>query len=208
MRKLLLAAFALTAGAGMVGAANAADLYRGAPQNYTVKAPLGVHSWAGPYIGGNLGYQWGGVVNNATQPSGLQAGVQGGYNWQFDQFVVGGETDLQLSGADDVFAPWKFSNPWFGTLRARAGYAFNNILVYGTGGLAYGTLRGSNGALTEDHTSLGWTIGLGAEVGINQNWSVKAEYLYIDLGNRNYSITGLPHGYEFNVLRLGVNYRL
>ena len=49
-------------------------------------------------------------------------GVQAGYNVQYSQFVFGGETDLQVSGANDTFAPWKFSNPWFGTLRARAGW--------------------------------------------------------------------------------------
>ena len=67
--------------------------------------------------------------------------MQAGYNGQFGQFVFGGETDLQVSDADDTFAPWKFSNPWFGTLRARAGFAMSNVLFYGTVGLAYGTLE-------------------------------------------------------------------
>ena len=65
-------------------------------------------------------------------PSGVAGGVQVGYNWQRGQFVFGGETDLQVSDADDRFASWKFSNPWFGTLRARAGFAMNNVLLYGT----------------------------------------------------------------------------
>ena len=56
--------------------------------------------------------------------------------------MLGGEADIQLSAADDTFAPWKFSNPWFGTVRGRAGVAINNILFYGTGGLAYGGMRG------------------------------------------------------------------
>ena len=58
--------------------------------------------------------------------------MQAGYNGQYGQFVFGGETDMQVSDADDTFAPWKFSNPWFGTLRARAGFAMNNMLFYGT----------------------------------------------------------------------------
>ena len=58
--------------------------------------------------------------------------------------MFGVETDVQFSGADDRFAPWKFTNPWFGTLRGRAGYAMNNILFYGTVGLAYGTLSAQN----------------------------------------------------------------
>ncbi len=74
------------------------------------------YSWQGPYVGANLGYQWG-IGNNSANPSGVAGGVQAGYNVQRSQFVFGGETDLQVSGANDTFAPWKFSNPWFGTLR-------------------------------------------------------------------------------------------
>ena len=70
--------------------------------------------------------------------------MQGGVNWQIGQFVLGAETDFQLSDADDTFAPWKFSNPWFGTLRGRAGVALNNVMFYGTVGLAYGSLTAQN----------------------------------------------------------------
>ena len=58
--------------------------------------------------------------------------------------VFGLEGDIQITGADDTFAPYKFSNPWFGTVRGRVGYAFNNVLFYGTGGLAFGELKGEN----------------------------------------------------------------
>src|SRR4029077_6438695 len=110
---------------GLGAAAEAADLY--APRApYTVNQPLNAYSWAGPYLGGNLGYQWGSVSNNPTKPSGFAGGVQAGYNWQNRPRVVGVEGDLQATGADDTFAPWKFSNPWFGTVRGRAGYALNN----------------------------------------------------------------------------------
>ena len=87
---------------------------------------------AGPYVGANLGYQWSGINNNPASPSGIAGGVQAGYNVQYGQFVFGGETDVQVTGADDTFAPWKFSNPWFGTLRARAGLAMSSVLFYGT----------------------------------------------------------------------------
>ncbi len=95
-------------------------------QPYTVTQPLS-NSWMGPYIGGNLGYGWGEVSNNGTNPAGVLGGIQAGYNYQSGQLVVGIEGDLQLTGAEDTFAPWKFSNPWFGTVRGRIGYAFNNI---------------------------------------------------------------------------------
>ena len=67
--------------------------------------------------------------------------MQVGYNWQSGQFVFGVETDAQLTGADDSSGGLKFSIPWFGTLRGRAGVAVNNMLFYGTGGLAYGSGR-------------------------------------------------------------------
>ena len=184
--------------------ASAADFPR-AP--YTVPAPLGVFSWAGPYLGANVGYQWGATTNNPTKPSGIMGGLQAGYNWQTGQFVFGAELDAQLSAADDVFAPWKFSNPFFGTLRGRIGYAMNNILVYGTLGVAVGWVRAEVAGIDEAKTHHGWTGGVGLEVGLTQNWSAKAEYLYVDLSDRNYLLTGAANGLESNILRLGVNYR-
>ena len=111
-------------------AAQAADMNYGARAPYTVNQPLNAFSWAGPYLGGNLGYAWGSVDNNPTKPSGFVGGVQGGYNWQSGPWVFGVEADIQATGANDTFAPWKFSNPWFGTVRGRVGYAFNNVCLY------------------------------------------------------------------------------
>ena len=105
---------------------------------YTAPQPYSAYSWAGPYLGGTLGYEWGDVSNNPTHPSGAAGGIDGGFNWQHGNFVYGGEADINLSGAEDTFAPWQFSNPWFGTLRGRAGVAVGNVLLYGTAGLAYG----------------------------------------------------------------------
>lgn len=185
------------------GMALAADL---PPANYyTAPAPL-ASSWAGPYVGANVGYQWGWVSNNPTKPSGIAGGVEAGYNWQRGAFVFGGETDIELSGADDTFAPYQFSSPWFGTLRGRAGVAMGNVLIFGTGGLAYGDLRAETSNLTESHTSIGWVAGAGIEVGFNPHWSAKAEWLYLDLADRSYSLTGANNGLAANLLRLGVNY--
>jgi len=186
--------------------AKAADL----PYSSYYKAPTlnSVYSWTGPYLGVNLGYQWGRTTHNSTRPAGPLGGITGGYNWHFGQFVVGGETDLQITGAEDVFAPWKFSNPWFGTLRGRAGYAYNNFLFYATGGLAYGTLRAESlGLLSENRSGFGWTVGAGVEVGFAPHWNAKIEYLYVDLADRAFSLTGANNGLESNLVRLGINYR-
>jgi outer membrane immunogenic protein len=202
------AAAALAATIGMATAAQAADLSYGygSREPYTVAQPLNAYSWAGPYLGGNIGYNWGDITGNPTHPSGFTGGVQGGFNYQSGALVIGLEADLQLNGADDTFATWKFSNPWFGTVRGRVGYSMGNLMVYGTGGLAFGELHATSLGMSESHTSAGWTIGAGAEFGLSQNWSAKVEYLYVDLSNSRFTITGVPNGYEFGLVRFGVNY--
>lgn len=205
MRFRFFAAVALAL-IGTAASAQAAEIYgRQAP--YTVPQPLNGYSWAGPYVGGNIGYAWGDITNSIASPSGFNGGVQAGHNWQFGQWVVGLEGDIQVSGANDKFAAWKFSNPWFGTLRGRGGFAMNNILIYGTGGLAFGNVRAEVLNLTENHSTAGWTLGAGAEIGITPNWTAKAEYLYVNLNNSQFALTGLPNGYQFSVVRFGVNYK-
>ena len=206
MKKLVSGAVALIA-AGAALPAQAADMGYGARAPYTVNQPLNAYSWAGPYLGVNLGYAWGSVDNNPTKPSGFAGGVQGGYNWQTREWVFGVEADIQATGATDTFAPWKFSNPWFGTVRGRVGYALNNIMFFGTGGLAYGSLRGETFGLSESHTTAGWTAGVGTEFGLTRNWSAKIEYLYVDLSTTNFTVTGTSNGSRFGVLRAGLNYR-
>ncbi len=205
MKKAVFGA-ALVAMTVAAGATCAADAPR-APSYYTAAAPVSAYAWAGPYLGVNLGYQWGYTTNNPTRPSGLAGGAQAGYNWQTGQFVFGGEADIALSGADDTFAPWKFANPWFGTLRARAGFALNNVLLYGTLGFALGGGRAESTGLSESKTHAGWTAGGGVEVGVTQNVSARVEYLYVELADRTYSLTGIANGFESHLVRLGLNYR-
>ena len=206
MKGIAVAAAAL---AVLTVPAQAADIPYGSRAPYTVNQPLNAWSWAGPYLGGNIGYAWGTVDNNGAKPSGFVGGVQGGYNWHSGPLVFGLEADLQASGANDTFAAWKFSNPWFGTVRGRVGYALNNVLFYGTGGLAFGELRATTFGLSESHTNAGWTLGAGAEIqmGFDPNWSAKVEYLYVDLANSNFVVTGASNGYRFGLIRAGLNYR-
>jgi len=203
MKKTICALGALIA---MGTAALAADV--AGPAYYAPPPRIlpGAFSWNGWYVGANLGYQWGSVTNSSVNPSGIAGGVQAGYNVQNGQFVFGGETDLQISGADATVAPFEFSNPWWGTFRGRAGYAWNNFLFYATAGLAYGDVKAQTGGLTETKTHLGWAAGAGVEVALNQAWSAKAEYIYVDLDNRQYTTTGVRNGFWSNMLRFGVNY--
>lgn len=204
MRRTLLCAVVLSA--ACCGAASTAAAQ---PAPYDGPSRLGAYQWQGPYAGANLGYQWGWTTGNPTAPSGVTGGLQGGFNWQSGRFVLGGETDVQLSDADDTFAPWKFSNPWFGTLRGRGGVALNNILLYGTIGLAYGTLEAQSTALgvSESKLHVGFAAGAGLEVAFVGNWSARAEYLYVDLSDRPYALTGSNHGLQSSLLRFGLNYR-
>src|SRR4051812_16211265 len=79
----------------------------GAADVLPLAVPSGSYYWQGPYVGANLGMQWGRVSNSPARPLGAAGGVQGGYNWQRGPFVFGLEADFQGSGADDLFAPWK-----------------------------------------------------------------------------------------------------
>ncbi len=186
--------------------ARAADLSYGGHGPYTVNQPLNASSWAGPYLGGTLGYEWGTVDRNPAKPRGFVGGATAGYNWQNGPWVFGVEGDIEVTGADDTFAPWKFSNPWFGTVRGRAGYSVSNVLFYGTAGLAFGGLRGETFGASETHTNAGWTAGVGAEVGFAPHWSAKIEYLYVDLADSPFAITGVSNGFRSSVVRAGVNY--
>jgi len=169
---------------------------------------VSAYNWQGFYLGANLGYQWGKVTNAPNRPESFTGGLQLGYNWQNGQLVYGLETDLQLAGADDTVGTTKFSNTWFGTLRGRGGFTFNNVLLYGTAGLAYGGLRGEvTGGATESKTLAGWTAGIGMEIGLTPAWTAKAEYIYMGLSGRGYAITGISNGYESSILRFGANYR-
>jgi len=214
MRKRQIGAIAAivltTTGAG------AGDLYRPpspcgsppcGPAPYPPQTAPPYWIWAGPYVGANIGFQSGVLSNSGARPSGVAGGFQGGYNWQFGQFVAGLEGDLTLSSANDVFANYKFSNPWFGTIRGRGGFALSNILFYGTLGLAYGRGHVDIGSLGESNFHVGWTAGAGLEAGLTPNWSFRAEYLFIDLASESYGLTLTNNGLTSNLVRFGVNYR-
>ncbi len=207
LSSILLMAASLTGGSAnaITSVATAADLAPNYDSGWARYVPF---SWAGPYVGATLGYEWASIDNNPTHPNGVAGGFETGINWQSANFVYGGEADINFSAADDTFAPWQFSNPWFGTVRGRAGVAIDNLLLFGTAGLAYGELTGTtSGNLSENHTSLGWVAGVGAEMNVAQHWSAKAEWFYFALGDRQFSVTAANNGLAANLVRLGLNYR-
>jgi outer membrane immunogenic protein len=218
-------------------AAFAADLpSRSAPPVFT---PIPVYNWSGFYVGVNAGIGWsnGGNVTisdpvlgaqsiGVNSRSGFVGGGQIGYNFQAGPFVYGLETDIQYAniGGSVNWGPYGrlgvssgSSGEYFGTLRARAGYAIDRTLLYLTGGLAYGGLNSS--PLGGNATSnVGYALGGGVEYAFTQNWTAKVEALYINLSNgsnRTIAVTngGLVYPISANagngggLLRVGVNYK-
>lgn len=128
--------------------------------------------------------------------------------------------------AEQSYLRSKSNLNWFGTLRGRLGYAINDeLMLYLTGGAALGEVNvKSQGGVTtvplhvgepswvssKSFTRFGWTAGVGGEYAFTKNWSVKGEYLRVDLGTKSYI---LPNGSSLrqrttsDVVRLGINYR-
>jgi outer membrane immunogenic protein len=220
MNKILLAGASALA-VLTAGAAIAADIpsRRAAPLAPIYKAPA--FTWTGLYVGANAGYSFGRFTRdgrNFKDPDGFTGGGQIGYNYQIGQFVVGLETDLQastLKANGGAFVPVgsEAKGEWFGTVRGRFGItAFERALIYVTGGYAYGQgkisipLRGS-----DDNIHSGYALGAGVEYALTNNWSVRGEYMYVDLTEKTYTSTnGLflaRSGTEFSTVRAGVNYK-
>jgi outer membrane immunogenic protein len=187
--------------------ARAADVWRNARSAPAASVPFMGYSWSGAYLGLNLGYLSSAAGAFGTRPRGFAGGVQAGYNWQVGQLVFGGEADIQGTAADDTFAAYKFSNPWFGTVRGRVGYAFSNVLVFATGGVVYAVRKLEIAGLSDSRTQVGWTAGGGVEVGLTPGWSAKTEYLFVALPDHTFVLSGIRGGGDSHLLRFGVNYR-
>jgi outer membrane immunogenic protein len=200
--------------------------------------PFGGPSWAGMAALGATG------VLSAGGSGGFLGGGQVGYNYQFgaggfgSAFVVGLEADIQgvSSGGGSNTAvtgvgPFSFfgnaevhttamnasrSLDYIGTVRGRIGFlVMPSLLVFGTGGLAYGGVNGSTSIVQFNNdctltpaacvqpaaatagsyssTLVGWTAGAGVEWMFAPNWSAKLEYLYYDLGSATWSNVALAY---------------
>ena len=202
MKKMLLAAALVV----LAAPAFAAD-YRTPPQyaDPLVAAPL--FNWSGFYIGGHGGYGWGTGAGVST--SGFVGGGQLGFNYQIDRLVLGAEADISVSGIDGTAGGVTFGADYLGSLRARIGYAADRVLLYGTGGLAYGRGDLTIGGLSNKQTQWGWALGGGIEAMVAPQLSARIEYLYMNLGHDTYgSVLGpMNVGFTTGLLRAGVNYK-
>ncbi|WP_127144933.1 outer membrane protein [Pelagibacterium montanilacus] len=209
------AIFASVAFFAFGAAAHAADPILPAPTPVAA-APAMTHDWSGFYAGINAGFGSGEAYEDDVvfmdNFSGFLGGVQAGANFQTGMFVLGVEGDIQLSTMSDTLeiqgGDFVFSLDYFGTVRARAGVALDNVMPYLTGGVAFGraTADGTDlGGDTDSQNHVGWTVGGGLEVAMDESVSFKAEYLYTDLGTAVYS-GGFEDGLRFHTVRAGVNF--
>jgi len=192
----------------------------------------------------------GGFRFPSVSPKGAVGGGQFGYNFQTGSVVWGAVADFQFSGmkaSDTVNVPalgagvGAFGSEtqshsakieWFGTVRGRIGYAFNNFLPYISGGLTYGKVSSTLNLLVDpafsgfmmagqsSTTRAGWTIGAGFDYALTNNWSVGLGYLYLDLGrdtvsatpqnlllNTSGTVIAMNQHFTANILRAVVNYK-
>ncbi len=208
---------------GLGASAGAADLPAAAP---IVKAfPAPVFTWTGFYIGANAGFGWatGDLTVNGVSGSGNMngaiAGGQLGYNWQTGNIVWGVEADGQWSGqkatSSEVGLTETDKVQWFSTVRGRVGYAADRWLFYVTGGGAFVDFKSdvtitNFGTATWKESRFGWTVGGGIENAIDNHWSWKIEYLFIDTGSFSTNVFGVvpaTASLRDNIVRGGINYR-
>lgn len=199
-----------------------------------VEAPA-PYDWSGAYVGAHAGYGSANVdydfndddlfgndagSTNSENLDGFVGGGQIGYNWQIDNFVLGLEgyvtwADLKSSSGGNDLGEVSFHSEvdWVAALAPRVGFAWDNVLIYGKGGLALADLgtRIEQPVLAglrvndDDKTELGWTIGAGAEVALSENWIVGMEADYYDFGTYSASkdVTNPPdppqHATDYDV---------
>lgn len=213
----VLAATVLTvvASAAVAPVAHAAD-----PQLFTPATPV-VYDWSGAYVGLSAGASWESFDTAIGAPlaqtnfdaSGFTGGAFGGMNFQNGPFVYGVELDVNFNTADasGVIAgiPVTAQTDWFSTLRGRAGFAFDRYMIYGTGGVAVGDVELSAAGTSFSDTRFGWTAGAGIEAALTENFTLRGEYLYTDLGKASGTLGGSPFSTEFDshTVRAGVTYK-
>ena len=237
MLRAFVGGLALAAGAGLsIGAATAADLpVRVAPPTVPPVAYVQpVYNWSGFYVGGHIGggfadSSWSDPftgANKTVNKLGFLGGGQVGANIQFNALVLGVEGDfswtglgLKGTGTDSIGNTIGTTTNWTSTVTGRVGAAFDRLLVYGKGGVAFAQDQSSQtdlGANTASTTFMrtGWTAGAGLEYGLSQNWSAKIEYDYLGFGSKalNFS-TPLQPAYTTNAnlnvqeVKAGLNFR-
>lgn len=248
------------------GSAFAADLGH-APPPAPLPPPAPIFTWAGFYVGADIGGIW--TTDKVTETStftppttghasvdgsGVIGGLHAGYNWQAGSWVYGLEGDFQATSLKttstcdiqdagvgnsspgacfpQVYSPYwsgyDFGTelPWQGSVRARAGYAFGNALLYATGGVAFADIKTfydtippaspTAGSQSFEQTRAGFTVGGGLEYALDANWSARVEYRYSDFGTLSNAISSAGrfwngymdyHAIQENAVLFGISFK-
>jgi len=219
MKRIALGGVVLAA--TMSTAAMAADLI--VDQPVYEAATAAAYDWNGLYIGAQAGGGWATFdretlptpgFQNSYDASGWLAGIYAGANFQMDSFVLGIEGDVNwtnISGDDDGVGGTLDTGTinGLGSLRARAGVAMDSLLLYVTAGIAAGAVTADNDSGPESisNTHVGWTAGVGAELGVTEDIRVRAEYRYYDLGTQDYdfvSVDEAQYGITAHTVTVGL----
>lgn len=175
----------------------------------TAASAQSINPWTGFYLGAHAGYGRSGDTDPAV--SGFVGGIQGGYNWQFNQIVAGIEADYTFSGADasvavspGVTARLGVDSLW--SIRARLGFlATSNAMIYGTVGYGGFELTGSvTGFGSGSRRMDGLVAGGGLEYAFTRNWLGRIEGLHY-MGSGSSSLSGLDM--DVTVFRAGLSYK-
>lgn len=190
------------------GAAAAADL---GSRGLLPSAPElpSYYSWTGVYAGLQGGYAWGDSrlrigsvppLSARVEADSAFGGAHAGFNYQLGSLVFGVEGDVEALDTRSRFGgiglAGRVSQDWQGSARVRIGYAFDRMMVYTTGGLAFTEYErrvfdpatGFGERLTSART--GWNLGAGVNYAFADNLILGAEYRYTDFGRNRFAGSG------------------
>jgi outer membrane immunogenic protein len=205
-----------------------------APTAPVAYAPAAVYSWTGFYIGGHVGAgfansSWSDPLsggNNSFNNAGFLGGGQVGANYQLNMLVLGVEGDfswtglgLKGQGTDSIGNTINSTTNWTSTVTGRVGAAFDRLLIYGKGGVAFAQdnsgftdVFGNNASTTFMRT--GWTVGAGIEYALTNNWTARIEYDYLGFGSQSLNFaTATTPSYTSNAnlniqeIKAGINFK-
>ncbi|GKQ53444.1 outer membrane protein [Bradyrhizobium sp. Ce-3] len=175
-------------GGNITTSSNVASLI---PPANIILVPVSNSNQAGVTAGGLVGYN--------SQIDRVVLGVEADFNYIDLKSTRNGSITVGLpGGVTGSYNPTNTSKiDWFGTVRGRIGFVpAERLLVYATGGLAFGDVKTnivhsqafSNGLSRlwlgdNSDVRVGWTVGGGAEYAFTNNWTLRGEYLYVDLGS-------------------------
>lgn len=207
------AALALVAIMGVVSQASAADLVPSSPPLVATNAPVYAAPtsdlWTGFYAGVHGGA---GLVNMpAGNDRDVLAGIQGGYNYQFGNFVVGGELEGSYNNGlqHRLTSTGALEQTWTGTAKARAGVAVDNFLLFGTVGVASARLNSQGAVTSPDRWATGLAFGGGVEMALTEHLSGKLEYTQTRFNDVSSTIAGSARSDNLvnHAIKAGLNYR-